>query len=449
MHISETIPLQMVFVWALSLLFSVIYYARELLSKRRVVTVTSFVVIMYFIIPVILQYPFVFSVNNIKTIGIIGYEQSTSAVNFAFVIALWGMFWFAVPFAFKVRSFIFINIVDEMYQSVLLLKQSWVLLAFVIVLLIDSVLLYKEVNLPINLLISSGGFRGAMMEHPSLKHLTAIISSLSVFIQAILIFKMMYSRRSRIFWAAAVGIVTSAGLLLGTRSSALYGVVIALVSLYSVKSFNGTISNPLKSFFVLLSIACALVVAAFMLGFLRSDAMPSWAGLYDKIMFSFFYGNNFSDLRDFSWILGGFGGHFLFGKSFFSDMLPGSLLPKYFEAWKWPIITRPFDHIDTVGFPGLRPTLFGEWYLNFGFPGVAVEGFFMGLLVRSIDIYIAKMSNIFNERNSVLAALSGFFIFYISTNFFISTGFFTVYVILSLLICLRMLAASCRVKNSA
>ena len=438
----------MAFLWTTSSLIFITYYAREILSKRRIVTVTSFIVIMYFILPIILQYPFVLSVKNIRTIGTVGYLQSISAVNFAFVIALWGIFWFTMPFILKVRSSIFINLADEMYRSVLLLKQGWVLVALVIFLLIDSAALFKVINLPINRLVLSGGFRGAMMEHPSLGHLTAIIAALSVYIQAILVYKMIYSRSLRIIWAAAFGTVTFFGLLLGTRSSALYGIMLFVVSLYSVKSFNGTIVNPLKSVLFLLSIACVLVITAFILGFIRSNAMPSLADLYNKIMFSFFYGNNFSDLRDFSWILGGFNGHFLFGKSFFSDMLPNLLLPKYFEAWKWPVITRPFDHIDAVGFPGLRPTLFGEWYLNFGFPGVAIEGFSMGLLARSIDIYISRMSKVFNERNSVLVALSGFFTFYISTNFFVSAGFFTVYIVLSLLIFIRMLAASCRVKNS-
>ncbi len=447
MQTPETMPLQMGFLWASALLISFIYYFHELLRARRVVTLTSFVIIMYFVLPILLQYPFVFSANNIRTIGMVGYRQSASAVNWAFTITLWGMIWFSVPFIFKVRSLFFISMAGEMYRSVLILKQNWVLLFFIMIILADSILLYKAINLPIGSLIASGGFRGAMMANPALKHLTAIIFALTAYIQSILIFKIIYSRHWRIFWALAVGLVTCIGLLSGTRSAALYGIVLFVASFYSVKSFKGSITNPLKSFFTLLLIALSLVTSAFVFGFFRSDDMPVWSFLFNKIMFSFFYGNNFSDLRDFSWILGGFNGHFLFGKSFFSDMLPGSLLPKYLEAWKWAIITKPFDHIDTVGFPGLRPTLFGEWYLNFGLPGVAVEGFVMGLLARSTDIYIATMSKTLSNYHALLASLSGFLTFYILMNFFISSGFYTVYIVLAVLIFLRIVAAACRNDN--
>jgi hypothetical protein len=121
-------------------------------------------------------------------------------------------------------------------------------------------------------------------------------------------------------------------------------------------------------------------------------------GIYDPLLaisslfFSFFYGNNFSDLRDFAWILSSWDEEFLYGKSFIAALL--SFIPRVFcglrEEWSFSLYTNGLLGFDSDVMPGLRPGFFGESWFNFGLPGVIFFGGAFGFALRFADCQLKE-----------------------------------------------------------
>ncbi len=141
-----------------------------------------------------------------------------------------------------------------------------------------------------------------------------------------------------------------------------------------------------------LGIGCLfLLLMAVLLENLRQGAYdPLYAT--SKLFFNFFYGNNFSDVRDFAWILSYWDGEFLYGKSYCAALI--SFIPRVFsplrEEWSFSMYTNNLLNFDPEVMPGLRPGLFGEPYLNFGLFGVIFFGWIFGFYLRYTDHQIKK-----------------------------------------------------------
>ncbi|MBS0620535.1 MAG: O-antigen polysaccharide polymerase Wzy [Verrucomicrobia bacterium] len=106
----------------------------------------------------------------------------------------------------------------------------------------------------------------------------------------------------------------------------------------------------------------------------------------------FFYGNNFSDTRDFAWILSEWDGVFLQGKSYAAGLL--SFIPRslttFRQDWSLALYTNSMLGFDSATMPGLRPGLFGEAFLNFGYLGVGLFGLLYGYVLRTVDLWIKR-----------------------------------------------------------
>lgn len=92
-------------------------------------------------------------------------------------------------------------------------------------------------------------------------------------------------------------------------------------------------------------------------------------------------GNNFSDLRDFSWILSKFDGEYYYGSTLitgFLSFVPTAILPLK-EEYLFSRVTNKIVGLPTDSHFGIRASTFGEWYVNFGWAGAIFLGLILGI----------------------------------------------------------------------
>jgi oligosaccharide repeat unit polymerase len=153
-----------------------------------------------------------------------------------------------------------------------------------------------------------------------------------------------------------------------------------------------------------------------LMGAMRSD--------FDKFMHSnwitasfeeAYLGNTLIDVRDAAWVLGSWDFEPILGKSYLGgavSFMPSGLFPEK-KDWHIGMIS-----IRMVGWPedahfGLRITLFGEAFLNFGFLGViflaAVLGILFGFLLRILHLSATTPENSFLRNLTYLILIQMIF----------------------------------------
>ncbi len=101
-----------------------------------------------------------------------------------------------------------------------------------------------------------------------------------------------------------------------------------------------------------------------------------------------FYGNSFSDTRDFALVLSFWDGQHFYGLTYLAGLLafiPRALSP-FRDHWAIGVVTATMAGFSPTEHPGLRPGVFGEAYLNFGLVGVVLAGVLMGSCIRFVDL---------------------------------------------------------------
>jgi oligosaccharide repeat unit polymerase len=102
---------------------------------------------------------------------------------------------------------------------------------------------------------------------------------------------------------------------------------------------------------------------------------------------SVFYGNSFSDTRDFALILSCWNGTYLWGKTYLAALI--AFVPQSFSTfrteWSLGVVTATMAGFSTQEHAGFRVGVVGEAFLNFGLPGVILMGLFFGATLRLID----------------------------------------------------------------
>jgi len=157
-----------------------------------------------------------------------------------------------------------------------------------------------------------------------------------------------------------------------------------------------------------------------------------------NILFTFLYGNTFSDLRDFAWFLSYWDDELILGKTYLSGLLsfiPSGLLD-FRSIWSLGKVTTRFTGL-TEGFHGgLRITLFGESYINFGIIGVVLFSFTFGYLLESVNRRVMT----FISRDLLVDAFAMMLMSIVLFSIMITASFFTLYVmympVLFLTLCL-------------
>ncbi len=139
-----------------------------------------------------------------------------------------------------------------------------------------------------------------------------------------------------------------------------------------------------------------------------------------------FYGNHFSDTRDFAWLLAYWDGEYLYGKTYLAGFL--SFMPRLFsefrQEWGWGIFAGRLVGFDPAVHPGLRPGLFGEVFFNFGYLGVLLLGSIAGYALRYADL---KMKQAVEQNQGVVRGYTGSLAYAVASSFFMTAGFWSFY----------------------
>ena len=139
-----------------------------------------------------------------------------------------------------------------------------------------------------------------------------------------------------------------------------------------------------------------------------------------------FYGNTFSDTRDFGYVIAHWDKELLWGKTYAAGMMgfvPRSL-SEFRERWSLGVFTARTTGYDSRYHPGLRPGSFGEAYFNFGVPGIVLLGLLLGFVLMHVDTMIRRD---INERRDVLRAYSRVIVWTAAYCFSLSVNFPTFY----------------------
>lgn len=237
--------------------------------------------------------------------------------------------------------------------------------------------------------VALGECRGFAMENP---YLRPIFNFFSIIILYFIVYFYSFAlvNKSKILYILGI-VLFFLALVVGTRSLILQ----PLVFLFFMQCFIKNQKISLKLIIKSLSLACLCIYFAILISDLRNN------GANSTILFSFLYGNNYSDIRDFAWILYGWNGSFLFGKTELSGIL--SFMPSFIsdfrQHWSWGVFSTSVVGLNSEEHPGLRPGFFGESYVNFGYPGVLFIGSIIGFFIHKYDtvIHNAKKNNDYME----------------------------------------------------
>jgi hypothetical protein len=160
------------------------------------------------------------------------------------------------------------------------------------------------------------------------------------------------------------------------------------------------------------------------------------AGIYSVTLFmagavlALLYGNSFSDLRDFSLVLSFWNGHFWLGKTYLAAAF--SFVPRfmstYRDTWSIGVVTATMVGFDPKVHPGLRPGIFGESYLNFGYFGVAMMGLLMGVVLRKVDLGVKNAVRA--TQPSIGRAFSYTVLLGVASGLTVSAGVASIYMLL-------------------
>lgn len=135
-----------------------------------------------------------------------------------------------------------------------------------------------------------------------------------------------------------------------------------------------------------------------------------------------FYGNNFSDTRDFAWILSYQNGEYFLGKTYIAGLI--SFIPKFISEfrsqWAISVATNKIVGFSPSEHAGLRPGMFGEVYFNFGILGVIFLGLIASYFLRYVDLQIKKSVVIHGD---IIKSYSKTVIYGFISKFFITAGF--------------------------
>ena len=192
-----------------------------------------------------------------------------------------------------------------------------------------------------------------------------------------------------------------------------------------------TPSVSLKKIF---GIGTAILFCVMLLGALR--AQTSIEGNFVSVLaisaINIFYGNTFSDGRDFAWMLSGFDGVYQMGRTYIAGLF--SFLPSDLFPWRREFALGPYT-LELAGIvnesgehPGLRGGLFFETFFNFSYIGVIVLGGIRGYFLAWADQ--GMRYHVEYERNVIKGYIAGLPYFYFG-SMMLSAAAFGIYVFLT------------------
>jgi oligosaccharide repeat unit polymerase len=405
-------------LWIISLISISVWYFLEI-QKNRIVTFLSYTILFNFFLSIILQYPFAFSNLNIISTGQEGYEAYLNYIDLAFALSFIGMLFFCLGYFIapinkgqsKIIGYISSSLRAWTQRINLFISVAFVLIIFILMLKLG--------------LFGIGGAREQAMEKPYLRPIYNLVHTILPLLTAIMLLVGIGKKRKGILFL--VPIIVLLGLLTGTRSAAFGGILIYFLVVLTDKSITGTFNFSIFiKYFLLISI---FLVLGLFLGEVRNEEYDLIKTVLNigKLIF---YGNNFSDLRDFAWLLAYWDKSYLYGKSELAGFLSffPSFLFDFRTEWGWGVFSTKLLGFDNSSHPGLRPSVFGEAFFNFGITGVIISGFIYGYVTKFLHYSILNPKLYFRSTfDRKLYIMSIFIAGSLFWNFLMTAGFYSFY----------------------
>jgi hypothetical protein len=427
-------------LWGAALLASAGWLALEG-ARGRPVTVTSYAVFFWFVLPILAQYPFTFSpLNVVFSTGPGPYDVYVPHLDRALLASVTGMLAFVagrVLTSHRPRAFAPVQLVRYGISGWTSSALVWLSVVAVAVLLAPFAAM--------SLGGQTGGAEGARavaMELPAVRPIYHVVATVLPVLLALVIFMALEQRR-RLMWVMAA-LVLALAMLTGSRSAAFTGVLVAVLTVLAHRGLRREVSGRMQLRYALLAVPTILLILY--LGEIRHGRFNPLTTVVNFGALTF-YGNNFSDLRDFAWIHGYWNGELFLGRTQLAGLLGfvPSVLSSFRAEWGWGRITTSitglsYGEVDTTH-AGLRAGMFGESYFNFGFAGVIAAGLALGWMCARLDAHaqLAGVEEPERGRSETrLTLLSVFVTLLLLQHFFITAAFFTVYVTLGVLAMVRV-----------
>ena len=226
-----------------------------------------------------------------------------------------------------------------------------------------------------------------------------------------------FAAKKSILRAVLCGLVTIIAFANGQRGLALIPIVYVFIIWMA--------SHRRRNIILPVLLAIVAIIAADSMAKARVKIQDR-GGVHFDVVDSYKYGNNFSDIRDFAWIIQGWKGDLLLGKTYLSGYTP--FIPSYISdfrtRWGWGRWSSSTAGLNPRKHGGLRGGLFSEAYFNFGLIPMALIAFGTGIFYGSV----AKAENYFYSVGALYsryaAGVTSFAMTSILFNVVFSGGFF-------------------------
>jgi hypothetical protein len=261
--------------------------------------------------------------------------------------------------------------------------------------------------------------RGLFLKQPYLRPLFNV--TISLFPIAMAYLSLRYIQFKEKTNLSLLFVLLLLSIFFGVRALALSGLL--FMCLHRIYHRHGQCS-----FLKLGALCCTLAFLAVLLGQFREGHFDLYR-VFPLLLAKILYGNNFSDTRDFAWILSYWDGHYLYGRTYIAAFL--SFIPRVFssirERWGISMITNSLIGFDSNEMPGLRPGVFGESFLNFSYPGVILFGLLFGFALRYSDV---KIKEYVTKSKDIIKGYSHVFLFSLLCTLSVTAGMWAFYVFL-------------------
>jgi oligosaccharide repeat unit polymerase len=374
------------------------------------------------IFPNMIMLPFAMSELNIIVLGR-DLDAVIAAVPTVFLIALLGYFAVLLGGAlWQIKAGLGLRksamrILDSVPRCSMMLMSSRSVLIF------QAMLCLALQFLILALYFSASGFafdlRTYTFENPTLRPVALIISNYSIVIASHCLARYVETKEKILLLctlALTVGLV-----FFGARGN-LVAIFVSVLLCYFVWMRNKI------SVLRITAIVGVITVLGFYLGSLRAGSY-SIGGFFGTFVDAVFYGNTFSDLRDFAWVYSAWDHVPWAGKTYLAALL--SFVPRFAshfrDTWSLGAMTAATAGFDPEVHPGLRPGIFGEGFFNFGLPGVMAVGLMLGIIFRRVDLDVKRALSA--PQPSMMRAFSSTMLLGVATTLAVSAGFSALYIL--------------------
>jgi oligosaccharide repeat unit polymerase len=401
--------------------------------EQAFVTVQTFLVGFWFLLPILLQYPFTFSPGNVPATGMSAYRLYPDHVDKAFLVSLAGMAACALSFGLTSKQPRPCVPVTALARALRAWSNSSLLWVSGMAVVAVFLLVFGAS------LIGGEGLRDQALSNPLVRPVYNTVAAIIPLLVAIVMLTAS-ERRKASLWTLVV-VLLALGVLTESRAVAFGGLASFVLAVLGYRSLRRELR--LAHAVALLPVAAVVFFLMFYIADLR-NGQRSILETASKFGFHFFYGNNFSDLRDFAWVLAYWDGEWLAGRTQLAGLtgfIP-AVLSSFRTHWAWGRVST-----DMVGVgvreaasthPGLRPGLFGELYMNFGLVGVVAGGLLLGYVVARLYGASRDAVERYAPADAKLVILAAFAALSLLVNFYMTGGLAGVYVVVGTLVAVRM-----------